>query len=152
MPFGRTCTILLLLALAFLGVATASGASAEETTTAEFQVIVNPKNPIREIDRGFLRNAFLKKSTEWRDGETIRPVDLTRRFAARPRFTREVLQKTPSQLRAYWNQQIFSGKGVPPPEVDSEAAMVGYVMRTRGAVGYLPVGADPQGAAVVRLR
>lgn len=142
----------LLAALALVGVATASGAAAEETATAEFQVIVNPKNPMREIDRGFLRSAFLKKSTAWTDGETIRPVDLTRRFAARPRFTKVVLQKTPSQLRAYWNQQIFSGKGVPPPEVDTEAAMIAYVMRTRGAVGYLPVGADPQGAAVVRLR
>jgi hypothetical protein len=152
MPAGHERTVALLVAIALLGVAAGSGSTAEEVGSGDYQVIVNPKNRLRAMERSFLRRAFLKKNTAWEDGETIRPIDLTRRFAARPRFAREVLQKTPSQLRAYWNQQIFSGKGVPPPEVDSEAAMIAYVLRTRGAVGYLPVGADPQGAVVVRLR
>ena len=117
-----------------------------------YKVIVNPNNPVTEIDRDFLRDAFLKKAEEWGHGETIHPVDLASRFPARERFGREVLRKTPSQLKSYWNQQIFSGKGVPPPEADSAAAVVAFVVANPGAVGYVPMDTEVSGAKVVRIR
>jgi hypothetical protein len=117
----------------------------------EYLVIVHPGNRLRALSRAFVRGAYLKKSTAWGDGEAIHPVGLSRRFPARERFAREVLGKTPAQLRAYWNQQIFSGKGVPPPELDSAEAIIAFVLHHQGAVGYLPAAADPAGAAVVTL-
>jgi ABC-type phosphate transport system substrate-binding protein len=116
-----------------------------------FKVIVHPDNPITDVDRELLRDAFLRRATEWRNGDTIRPIDLSRRFHVRDRFTREVLKKTPAQLRSYWTQQIFSGKGVPPPEADAVRDLIGYVLDHRGAVGYLPASADTEGAKVVRI-
>ena len=117
-----------------------------------YQVIVNPDNPVTEVDRDFLHDAFLKKNTSWSGGESLRPVDLSRRYPARESFTREVLKKTLPQLKRYWNQQIFSGKGVPPPELDSEKAVIAYVLANKGAVGYLPSGVDPAGAKVVKVK
>ena len=117
-----------------------------------YQVIVNPDNNVTSVDRGFLREAFLKRTTSWDNGDTIRPVDLTSRFPAREAFAHEVLNKTLSQVRSYWNQQIFSGKGVPPPELDSEAAVIRYVLSNRGGIGYLPANANPDGAKVLRVR
>ena len=144
-------TILVAAALAgALGVE--PSASQPDRSARPYKIIVNPDNRLREVSTVFLREAFLKKSASWSGGETIRPVDLSRRFQIRERFTREVLNKTPAQLRAYWNQQIFSGKGVPPPELESEAAVIAYVLHHRGAVAYLPAEADPRGALVVTLR
>ncbi|HTE50360.1 MAG TPA: hypothetical protein VK698_05780 [Kofleriaceae bacterium] len=145
---------------AFLGLAAAQGTAEEprslpplrDEATSEYRVVVHPDNPAREINRAFVRGAFLKKTVTWGDGETIRPVDLGKMFAARQRFAREVLNKTPAQLRAYWSQQIFSGKGVPPPEVDSAAAVIAYVRRHRGAIGYLPATVDPAGTVVLVVR
>lgn len=142
---------------ALLALAALSGRSASisaETTAAEtpYQIIVNPANRIDAVDRDFVRNAFLKKVATWRNDTTIRPANLSRRFPLRDRFAREVLKKTPVQLKSYWNQQVFSGKGVPPPEFHSEAAVISYVLSNRGAIGYLPAGANPRGAKVVRLR
>jgi ABC-type phosphate transport system substrate-binding protein len=117
-----------------------------------FVVIVHPGNPIASIDRDFLRDAFLKKATDWSHGETIRPVDLSGRFGVRDVFTREVLRKTSAQLRSYWNQQIFSGKGTPPVEADSIAEMLEYVVSNPGAVGYLPAGASPARVKVVEVK
>src|SRR6185436_12176158 len=114
--------------------------------------IVNPDNPIVAIDRQFLRDAYLRKSTDWGNGGSIRPVDLRHGFAVRERFAQEVLRKSPSQLKSYWNQLIFSGKGVPPPEVDSTDAVIRYVLANAGAVGYLPADADPRAAKVVAVR
>ena len=69
----------------------------------------------------------------------------------RARFTRDLLQKTPTQLRSYWSRLIFSGKGVPPPELPSEEAVVSYVLSNRGTVGYISAGTNPRGTKVVRL-
>jgi len=136
----------LLLALLGLGMAKASVASHED-----FQVIVNPQNPVSEVKRDFLRDAFLKKATNWPHGKAIRPIDLAGRLPIREQFIMEILGKTPSQLRSYWIQRIFAGLDVPPPEADSMQAAIRYVMSNAGAVAYLPAGVDPGGAKVVRL-
>ena len=117
-----------------------------------FIVIVHHDNPVTEVDREFLRDAYLKKATDWSHGETIRPVDLSGRFGVRDVFTREVLRKTAAQLRSYWNQQIFSGKGIPPVEADSITEMIDYVAATPGAIGYLPAGTAPGRAKVVEVK
>lgn len=120
--------------------------------TDDYKIIVHPDNPVTAVDRQFLRDAFLRKSSEWDGGETIRPIDLASRFRVRERFAQDVLRKTPSQLKSYWSQQIFSGKGVPPPEADSTDAVVAYVLSHRGAVAYLPLDADPGAAKVIKVR
>lgn len=141
----------LALALCVLAVAAvAVGAPAKRS--AVYQVIVNPENPATSLDAAFVRDAYLKRVTAWDNGDTVRPADLTARFPAREAFVRDVVGKTLPQLRSYWNQQIFSGRGVPPPELDSEAAMIRYVLANRGAIGYLPAGASPQTAKVVELQ
>lgn len=143
-----------LRALALAGVALGLTCALRSTSLADgeqFVVIVHPENPAEEIDRDFLRNAYLKKSTEWGDGTTIRPVDLTTSYSAREQFTRQVIRKTPAQLKSYWNQRIFSGKGVPPPEAGSTADLIAYVLSEEGAVGYLPANVDPGDAKVIRV-
>lgn len=153
---GKTYAMLALLAAAaFANLAdltSGHAASADARPPDEYRVIVHPGNRQRALTRSFVRSVYLKKTTAWWDGQTIRPVGLSRRFPARERFVREVLNKTPAQLRAYWNQQIFSGKGVPPPDVDSEAAVIAHVLRNPGAIGYLPATADPGSAAVVNVK
>ncbi|MGE0551540.1 MAG: hypothetical protein AB7O24_17830 [Kofleriaceae bacterium] len=143
----RPVIALLVFAALVTGLATSSRAD----EAASFKIIVHPDNPAEAVSRDFLRDAYLKKATEWR-GETVRPIDLANKFPVRERFNHQVLRKTRSQLKNYWTQQIFSGKGVPPPEVSSTADVVAYVLANRGAVGYLPVDADPGRARVIGIR
>jgi len=143
----RIIVRLVALALIVAGVANASIAD-----DVGFKVIVNPDNSATSVDRDFLRDVYLKKATEWSGGETTYPIDLGSKFPERDRFTDQVIRKTAAQLRTYWNQQIFSGKGVPPPEVDSVAEVIEYVMSNKGAVGYIPSDADPGKAKVIRIR
>jgi len=131
----------------WLGLASPSVASNDE-----FKITVHPANPVSVVDRDFLRAAFLKKAISWSDGKTIRPIGLSERFRARDRFTQDVLGKTPSQLRNYWVQRIFSGTDVPPPEADSPAAAIAYVLANPGAVTYLPIDADPGAAKVIKIK
>ena len=120
--------------------------------TDGYKVVVNPGNPITAVDRSFLREAYLRRASDWTTGEPIRPIDLATRFAVRERFAADVLRKTPAQLKRYWNQQIFSGKGVPPPEAESPAAAVAYVLGNPGAIAYVPLDADTGRAKIIGVR
>src|SRR6187551_3405577 len=99
-------------------------AAAEEPA---FQVIVHPQLTADRLERGFVAAAFLKKVTRWENGESIHPVDLSSKSTTRSRFSEAVLKRSVTAVRNYWQQRIFSGQDVPPPEVQSELAAVQYV-------------------------
>ena len=139
-----------LLAIALCFLVAPTGASGR--SSAGFQVIVHPSNPAREVDRQFLRDAFFKRAQLWSNDVTIRPVDQTRDKPARQAFSREILGKSIPEVKSYWYQQIFSGKAVPPPEADSDAAVIAHVMRHPGGVGYLSPDASPGTAKVVVVK
>ena len=141
----------LLSAAAAVGLAVALVARSQ-AEPVDYKVIVHPENPVSAIDRAFLREIYLRKATDWAGRGPIRPIDLARRFAVRDRFAHEVLKKTSAQVKVYWNQQIFSGKGVPPPEADSTAAAVAYVLANPGAIAYVPADTDPGRAKVIRVQ
>lgn len=144
MARSRTAGSLLAVATLWLCLARASAAS-DDT----FVIVVRRDNPISAVDREFLKDAFLKKVSRWKHGGPLRPIDLSPDFSARERFVRDVIGKTPSQLRSYWAQRIFSGTALPPPIAESPAAAVAYVMATPGAVAYVPSATNTGAVKVV---
>ena len=113
------------------------GGAAALAGETEFRVIVDPESSTTTATRELLTEAFLKKNTRWPDGETIRPVDQRSDSAVRRAFSEGILRRSVSAVRSYWQQRIFSGRDVPPPELDSDDAVVRYVTEHRGAVGYV---------------
>lgn len=116
-----------------------------------FVVIVHPQNPATSIARTLLRSAYLKEGVTWRDGSVVVPIALADRFSARTHFVEDVLGKTPNQLKNHWVQRIFSGKGVPPIQVETPEEAIARVLADRHAVAYLPADADPGRAKVVAI-
>jgi hypothetical protein len=143
-----SATILgLMLAL----IALAATVSAQEAASPAYRVVVHPSNRMTLIERKFLEDAFLKKTTRWPQQTVIRPVDLAVRLPTRRRFSREVLDRSVAAVKAYWQQRIFSGRDVPPPEFDSDDKVIDYVLRHEGAVGYVSGAANLRGAKVVTV-
>lgn len=118
----------------------------------EYVVIVNAANPASSAERKFLSDAFLKKTTRWRGGEMIRPVDQSADSAVRRYFSEEVLERSVTAVRSYWQQVIFSGRDVPPPELSSDGTVLEYVKNHAGAVGYISGGASTAGAKILPVR
>jgi hypothetical protein len=136
------------LAAALAGTLVAAQPLARE---ANFRILVHPSNPITVVDRRFLARALLKKVTSWPNGEPIQPVDLRRDSPIRLLLTEQVLDRTPAAVRNYWQQIIFSGRGVPPPEVGSGEEVVRFVLQYPGALGYVSPKADVRGAKVLTV-
>jgi ABC-type phosphate transport system substrate-binding protein len=124
---------------------------ARATGTPSFVVIVHPQNAISTVDRKLLANAFLKKVTRWQGGNMIRPVDRAADTPVREHFSQTVHKRSAMAIRAYWQQQIFAGRDVPPPELASDEEVVKYVLQHDGAVGYVTSSAPLNGAKVVRV-
>jgi hypothetical protein len=102
-----------------------------------FRVIVHPGNPVSSVERKFLEDAFLKKVTVWPNGEVIKPVDLPPDSPVRRRFSHDILNRSVEAVKGYWQQRIFSGRDVPPPELDGDDEVVKYVLKHEGGVGYV---------------
>jgi hypothetical protein len=147
----RTRWLLLLVAALLVPGGSSTAADSETRPGLAYQIIVHPANRVSSVGRGFLSNVYLKKVATWGNDWTVRPVQLSRRFPLREQFTREILKKSPSQLRSYWNRQIFSGKAVPPLEFESQEDVIRYVLANKGAIGYVAAGVNPRGAKIVKL-
>lgn len=147
---GRAAVALLLLLSTAVAAAGTSIALAGEPVTG-FRVVTNRENAAGSVDREFLADAFLKKTTRWPDGAVIDAVD--HRFGApvRARFSEQVLRRSVAAIRNYWQQRIFTGRGVPPPELDSDEAVLRFVGSRRGAVGYVSEAADVSAVKVLAL-
>jgi ABC-type phosphate transport system substrate-binding protein len=140
---------------ALTGLALSAGlvaAASPSTSRAGYQMIRNPDNPVDAVDRQFLVDAFLKRTTSWPSGPAIRPVDLAPASPARRQFSDEVLRRPVDAVRSYWQQRIFAGRELPPPELETDADVVRFVLRERGAVGYVSSAAALNGAKVLIIK
>lgn len=117
-----------------------------------YRLIAHPQTPVTMVERKFVADAFLKKTVLWAHGVVIRPVDLRADSPVRKRFVEELLGRTVSAVRNYWQQIIFAGRGVPPPELDSDAAVVDFVVSHPGAIGYVSDAANIGTAKILIVR
>jgi hypothetical protein len=135
-PTSRTLAAFAATTLAVVAIAIASDRAVAQPAPA-YVVIAHPQVRVARVSREFLADVFLKRKTRWPGDKLIRPVDLDARSSVRKRFSDDVLRRTTAAVRNYWRQIVFSGRGVPPPELDDDRAVVDYVLRHEGAVGYV---------------
>ena len=110
---------------------------------------MNPATAVTQTSRLKVGEMFLKKTTRWPDGHVVMPVEPSGKSPVRQRFTLEIYGKQVIAISAYWQQMIFSGKGIPPPERSADADIVAYVRDTPGAIGYVWAGADTSGVRIL---
>jgi hypothetical protein len=133
-------------------VALLAAAVGAEPRRAAFVLITHPGTMISRLDRSFVAEAFLRRATRWPDDTPIHPVDLGPDAPVRSRFSQEILSRSVASVRSYWQQRIFSGQGLPPPELPTDDAVVSYVLAHPGAIGYVAPGVSLHGATAVEVR
>jgi ABC-type phosphate transport system substrate-binding protein len=132
--------------------ATPPAASQPEPPRPGFRVIVHPEMSVQSLERRTLSEMFLKKITRWPGGDAIQPVDLAPGSRTRHAFSEDVVGRTVASVKSYWQQIIFTGRGLPPPELADDAAVIDYVLRHTGSIGYVSGTASVGAARVVTIR
>jgi ABC-type phosphate transport system substrate-binding protein len=136
---------------ALILLASAVGPASAEPSRPLYILIVHPGSRPSALDRKFVADAFLRRTTRWPDDTPILPVDLAPDARARARFSQDILARSVASVRSYWQQRIFSGQGLPPPELGDDEAVVSYVLSHPGAIGYVSAGTALNGAMPVEV-
>jgi ABC-type phosphate transport system substrate-binding protein len=102
----------------------------------EIIIIVARDAPDYSINRVMLRDIYLKKIFLDDNGRPFVPVNLPPENPLRLSLAETLFNKSAQQLQDYWNQRYFQGVA-PPYVLSSQEAVVQFVAKTPGAIGYI---------------
>lgn len=130
----------------------AGAALGQQAPKPAFKLIVHSSNPATNLERQLVIDVFLKRATRWPNGEIIRVADLLPDSPTRKMFSQDVMGRSVAAVQSFWQQLIFSGRDVPPPELADDAEVIKYVSKYPGGIGYVSTSADVGRVKVVELR
>ena len=116
----------------------------------DIKLIANSSVKAETISAGELRRVFLEESNSLGDGTHVEPV-LEKDGAVHQAFLREYLGRTDDDLQTYYRVLVFSGRGSIPKNLGSDAEVVAYVARTRGAIGYVSTATSTDGVKTLTI-
>ncbi|SEG54431.1 hypothetical protein SAMN05421819_3421 [Bryocella elongata] len=110
-------------------------------------IIANPSVKASEASKGDLKDIFTGASSSL-GGSHVTPV-LLKSGAANDEFLAAYIGKSDAAFMASWRSLVFSGQATMPKSFDSDAAVVEYVAKTPGAIGYIGKGSPHEGTKVL---
>jgi hypothetical protein len=115
---------------------------------ADYYVVVNEDSPVTKLSKAEVLHLFMGRSRAFPGGGLAVPYDLSDP-EQRAGFYRSLSGMSPSQVTSYWARLMFSGRNLPPQQVDNEAKMVERVQKDPMAVGWLEHGPRQKGLRTV---
>jgi len=125
--------------------------AAVNVRAGDIKVIANSSVGASSVSADELKGVFLATKTSLSDGSHVEPV-LLKSGPAHEAFVKQYLGKTDAALETYYRSLVFTGKGSMPKALASDAEMVGYVAKTKGAIGYVSVGASTEGVKAIEVK
>lgn len=145
-------TLIRQMAKGFAVAMLAMAAAAVPAAAQEYKVVVNSANSTTELPADVAGKLFLKQAAKFPNGTAAQPVDLGKASSVRAAFTKTVLGRAVSAVESYWQQQIFSGKEVPPPTKATDDEVIAFVKANAGAIGYVSASAGTAGVKVIEVK
>lgn len=118
------------------------------TVNADIAVISHEEKGVK-ISQRELVAIYLGKSKTFRDGSYVVPLHQPESSDAYKFFTKEVLNKSTKQHKAYWAKKIFTGKGRPPKSINGDEKMLEIVSSDIRYIGYIEDKSSDTGIRVV---
>lgn len=111
-------------------------------------VIVHPSNT-SSLSESDIARIFLGKKKSFPSGSEALPIDQNEGSDSRSAFVSTVLKKNDQQIKAYWAQLLFTGKGTPPKSVGGDAEVKQLVAENPNLIGYIDAGSVDASVKVV---
>jgi ABC-type phosphate transport system substrate-binding protein len=124
---------------------------AASVQAGDVKVIANSSVKAEGVSQDELKGVFLSTKTSLSDGSHVEPV-LLKSGAAHEAFLKEYVGKTGNALETYYRSLVFTGKGSMPKTLASDAEVVDYVSKTKGAIGYVSADAGTDGVKVLEVK
>jgi ABC-type phosphate transport system substrate-binding protein len=124
---------------------------ASSARAADIKVIANPSVGTSAVSADELKGVFLGTKTSLSDGSHVEPV-LLKSGAVHEAFLKEYVGKTDDALNTYYRSLVFTGKGSMPKAFASDADVVSFVEKTKGAIGYVGASASAGSAKTLDVK
>jgi ABC-type phosphate transport system substrate-binding protein len=124
---------------------------AATAAAADIKVIANPSVGASSVSSEELKGVFLSTKSSLSDGSHVAPV-LLKSGAVHEAFLKDYVGKTDSALDTYYRSLVFTGKGSMPKTFATDAEVVAYVEKTKGAIGYVGSGTGTANAKVLDVK
>jgi hypothetical protein len=124
-----------LLALSLLPLLLLSAAGAARP--AELVVIVSARNPLSVLRPEQVVDIFLAQTGRFPGGDEAVALDLPLGSPLRDEFYSRVAARSPALMKAYWTKMVFTGRGQPPRELATSAAVRKMVADNPSMIGYI---------------
>jgi ABC-type phosphate transport system substrate-binding protein len=111
--------------------------AAVQTAFAGVVVVVSSKSAVSAMTKDQVADIYLGNSKNFPNGAPATAVDLPESASERSDFHKAVTGKSTTQFKAYWAKMVFSGKGVPPKELATQAEMKSAIAEHPNMIGYL---------------
>lgn len=130
-----------------------SAALCQAAHAGELVVIMSVKSPVASLRPEQVADIFLGQVASLPGGAEVAAVDHVIGSTERDEFYLKVTSKTRPLVKAYWTKMIFTGRGQPPKEVVSNAAIRKLVADNPSLIGYIDRAAlDPSVKTVMLVR
>jgi ABC-type phosphate transport system substrate-binding protein len=104
---------------------------------AEVVVISSTRNTIEHVSQDDVSYIFMGRYRKLPDGSTARPLDLEADSPVRKAFYRQLVDKSPEEINAYWARLVFAGRTTPPAETKGQEELLEKVANDPKAIGYI---------------
>jgi hypothetical protein len=128
-----------------------AGFSAVAVRAADLKVIANPSVTADSVSAEDLKNVFLATKTSLSDGSHVEPV-LEKGGPAHEAFLKAYIGKTDAALETYYRSLVFTGKGSMPKAMATDAEVVAYIAKTKGAIGYVAAATAVAGVKTLEVK
>lgn len=119
--------------------------------SSDIVVIVAADSPVQQLSKGQLINIFLGRSSYFDNGLRAIPLDQHADSDTREQFYSSLLDWSPAKLKAHWSKVIFTGRGKPPRQLDSDADVKTMVSNSRNAIGYIQRGSVDDHVKIITI-
>ena len=114
-------------------------------SSMEIAVIVHQSTG-RNLDTDIKK---IYRSSKFPNDMQAEPLDQKEGSDIRQQFLDAAVGKSEPQMKSHWSRLIFTGKGVPPKSLDSDAAVIDAVAGDPKAIGFVDSSAVTDAVKVV---
>ena len=111
--------------------------SCSYSAAAELVIVVNKENPIDELSLTNVVDIYTGRYMAFPNGITAEPVDLPNESSDKESFYYQATGLSLAKINSYWARLKFTGRYLPPIELDTAEVAVNYVQRNPNAVAYV---------------
>ncbi len=100
-------------------------------------IIAHPDSEVASLTERQITEIYMGRNMRLPDGKTAIPLDQDIQSTIRSDFYRQLVNKSVSEINAYWARLLFTGRASPPRPLTDSQEVIDTVSENRTAIGYI---------------